>query len=195
MTIVGFGDRQFPRFCGYADQVEAACRALGFTLALPIERIDRQSAEAFGRWSEQLASCVGHDLILQAAGQSPAGQRFRLLDREDFGAEVQAPAAILRFRILPRFRWLPRRLQHVLGLMPSFAPGDLVAISPPSDPRLRFYSIASHSRGGILEICVRRQPGGVCSGYLCDLAPGDEIAAAIRSNPSFRPAAGGARSS
>ncbi len=37
---------------------------------------------------------------------------------------------------------------------------------------------------------MRRQPGGVCSGYLCDLAPGDEIAAAIRSNPSFRPAAG-----
>jgi sulfite reductase (NADPH) flavoprotein alpha-component len=68
-----------------------------------------------------------------------------------------------------------------------FEPGDLVAISPPSDPRPRFYSIASASISGILEICVRHQPGGLCSGYLCGLTPGAEIMAMIRPNPTFRP--------
>jgi sulfite reductase (NADPH) flavoprotein alpha-component len=34
---------------------------------------------------------------------------------------------------------------------------------------------------------VRHQPGGICSGYLCGLSPGEEIMAAIRPNPTFRP--------
>ncbi|MCA3184550.1 MAG: PepSY domain-containing protein [Methylobacterium sp.] len=187
VMIVGFGDRQFPRFCGYADTVEAACLAHGFQLAMPTERIDRQSAEAVSRWVEQLAFRLDLPLQLTLDQASPASQVYRLIDREDYGAEVQAPTAILRFEIVPRFRWLPASLQHILGWMPRFEPGDLVAISPPSDPRPRFYSIASTSCSGILEICVRHQPGGICSGYLCGLSPGEDITATIRPNPAFRP--------
>ncbi|MCA4909964.1 MAG: PepSY domain-containing protein [Methylobacterium sp.] len=187
MVIVGFGDRQFPRFCGYAEEVEAACLARGFALAMPTERIDRQSAAAFSKWSEQLALRLDLPLQLQLDDATPLGQRYRVIAREDYGAEVQAPTAILRFEIVPRFRWMPVRLQQILGWMPRFEPGDLVAISPPSDPRPRFYSIASASGSGILEICVRHQPGGICSGYLCSLSPGEEIMATIRPNPTFRP--------
>lgn len=187
VIIVGFGDRQFPRFCGYAEQVETACLAHGFSLAMLTERIDRQSSEAFARWSEQLAFRLDVPLQLELDEASAAGQRYRVIEREDYGAEVQAPTAILRFAIVPRFRWLPAWLQHILGWMPRFEPGDLVAISPPSDPRPRFYSIASASGSGVLEICVRHQPGGICSGYLCGLTPGAEIMATIRPNPAFRP--------
>ncbi len=187
MMIVGFGDRQFPQFCGYAGQVEAACLARGFALAMPTERIDRQSAEAFLRWGEQLALRLDLPIQLQLDDATPLGQRYRVIAREDYGAEVQVPTVILRFAIMPRFRWLPLRLQQILGWMPCFEPGDLVAISPPSDPRPRFYSIASASGSGILEICVRHQPGGICSGYLCGLSPGEEIMATIRPNPAFRP--------
>lgn len=187
VMIVGFGDRQFPRFCGYAEQVEASCLARGFPLAMPTERIDRQSAEAVSRWVEQLAFRLDAPLELKLDGASAAGQRYRVIEREDYGAEVQAPTAILRFEIVPRFRWLPAWLQHIAGWMPRFEPGDLVAISPSSDPRPRFYSIASASGSGILEICVRHQPGGICSGYLCGLSPREEITATIRPNPAFRP--------
>ncbi len=187
VMIVGFGDRQFPRFCGYAEQVETACLARGFSLAMLTERIDRQSSEAFARWSEQLASRLDMPLQLKLDEASAAGQRYRVIEREDYGVEVQAPTAILRFAIMPRSRWLPARLQHSLGWMPRFQPGDLVAISPPSDPRPRFYSIASTSGSGILEICVRHQPGGICSAYLFGLLPGEEIMARIRPNPAFRP--------
>lgn len=187
VMIVGFGDRQFPRFCGYAEQVEAACRARGFSLAMLTERIDRQSAEAVSRWAEQLATRLDLRLHLKLDEASATGQRYRLIEREDYGAEVQARTVLLRFAIAPRFRWLPAWLQHILGWMPRFEPGDLVAISPPSDPRPRFYSIASTSCSGILEICVRHQPGGICSGYLCGLSPGEDITATIRPNPAFRP--------
>jgi len=37
----------------------------------------------------------------------------------------------------------------------------------------RFYSLASGSGNGVLEICVRKQPGGMCSTYLHGLRVGD----------------------
>jgi sulfite reductase (NADPH) flavoprotein alpha-component len=118
VVIVGFGDRQFPRFCGYADTVEAACLAHGFPLLMPTERIDRQSAEVFARWAEQLALRLDAPLQLKLDDAPSATQRYRLIDREDYGMEVQAPTAILRFEIVPRFHWLPTGLQRALGWMP-----------------------------------------------------------------------------
>lgn len=38
-----------------------------------------------------------------------------------------------------------------------------------------------------MEICVRKQAGGLCSEFLHGLAPGDAIEAFIRPNPDFRP--------
>jgi sulfite reductase (NADPH) flavoprotein alpha-component len=49
----------------------------------------------------------------------------------------------------------------------------------------RYYSLASGSQDGFLEICVRLLPGGLCSTHLLGLQPGDSIAAFIRSNPGF----------
>src|SRR5690606_30923116 len=51
-------------------------------------------------------------------------------------------------------------------------------------------SLASASRDGLLEICVRRHPYGVCSGMLHALQPGEYVSAFIKSNPYFRPALG-----
>lgn len=42
----------------------------------------------------------------------------------------------------------------------------------------------------MVEICVRHQPGGLCSTFLHGLKPGDCIAAFIRPNPQFRPHSG-----
>jgi sulfite reductase (NADPH) flavoprotein alpha-component len=41
-----------------------------------------------------------------------------------------------------------------------------------------------------MEICVRKKPGGLCSGYLHELKPGDRIVGFVRHNPGFRPATG-----
>jgi sulfite reductase (NADPH) flavoprotein alpha-component len=42
----------------------------------------------------------------------------------------------------------------------------------------------------VLEICVRKQAGGVCSEFLHGLEPGQSIRAFIKRNPDFRPQAG-----
>jgi sulfite reductase (NADPH) flavoprotein alpha-component len=54
----------------------------------------------------------------------------------------------------------------------------------------RFYSLASGATDGFIEIVVRRQPGGLCSGQLTQLEPGQTALAFHRPNPAFRVAAG-----
>nr|WP_319474413.1 FAD:protein FMN transferase [uncultured Cohaesibacter sp.] len=50
----------------------------------------------------------------------------------------------------------------------------------------RYYSLASGVQNGFVEICVRNVPGGLCSGQLHSLKPGDHISAAFQANPGFR---------
>jgi sulfite reductase alpha subunit-like flavoprotein len=70
------------------------------------------------------------------------------------GVEVQAPVARLRFTMPDSrtgfLRWLGTRTP------PRFEAGDLVGILPPGSDVPRYYSIASSSRDGDLEICVRK---------------------------------------
>lgn len=185
--VLGFGDRQFQTFCGYADKVEAALLAKGIRLALPTERIDRQSVTAFAEWGARLAAHLNTPFALDHRPERAATSRFQLVEREDYGMEVQAPTAILRFRPVPARSLLPGPLARLLQRAPRFAAGDLVGICPPEETRPRLYSIASASTTGLLEICVRRQPGGACSGFLHGLMPGDVMDGVIRPHPAFRP--------
>ena len=75
-------------------------------------------------------------------------------------------------------------------VLPRFAAGDLVGILPPHDVVPRYYSLASSSADGFLEICVRKHHDGLCSSHLHALRPGDGIAAFIKPNPEFRPSRG-----
>jgi sulfite reductase (NADPH) flavoprotein alpha-component len=50
--------------------------------------------------------------------------------------------------------------------------------------------LASSNEDGLLEICVRKQPDGLCSRFLHNLTPGDRIQGFIQHNPDFRHAVG-----
>jgi len=178
-AILGFGDRQFPGFCGYAVKVDAALRALGWPPLLATEFVDRQSAQAFAHWGMLLSKAIDLPLSLEYVPPRPVTHAWHLLEREDYGVAVDAPVSILRFRAAPG-----------QGKPPRHEPGDLLGILPPEHPVPRFYSLASHSRDGLLEICVRRHEHGVCSRFLCDLQPGARIDAFIQPNPRFRPQPG-----
>jgi sulfite reductase (NADPH) flavoprotein alpha-component len=111
---------------------------------------------------------------------------LQLIERLDYGMDVQAPTAVLRFAAPEAGAGIWRRLAG--GGLPRFEAGDLLGILPPGSPLPRFYSLASSRSDGVLEICVRKHPGGLCSGFLHSLKPGDTIAAFVRPNPAFRPA-------
>jgi sulfite reductase (NADPH) flavoprotein alpha-component len=177
VAVLGFGDRQFPAFCAFAAALEQALRTQGWTPLLPLERIHQQSAQEFGRWGEALAQALGQPLQIVYRPRVPRTVALTLLARQDFPGGAGEPAAILRFA-------LPAR-----GLR-RFAAGDLLGIVPPGQAVPRYYSLASDTRDGFVEICVRRLPGGVCSTHLHALQPGDSVQAFIRSNEGFALPAG-----
>jgi sulfite reductase (NADPH) flavoprotein alpha-component len=183
-SILGFGDRSFPRFCGFAAQVDAALEARGLRRLVRFSSVDRQSAGDFAEWGHLLGEQLGLPLSLSHVAKLPATRRLVLADRTLYGVEVQAPVAVLKLAA-PQTRrtWLG-------GGLPHFEVGDLVGIIPPGSNIPRYYSLASSSRDGVLEICVRKQSGGLCSEFLHALSPGDTVDVFIRPNPAFRPARG-----
>ena len=191
-AVLGFGDRAFPKFCQFAGEVEGALRAKGWPVFLPVNQINRQSAQDFARWGAELGTAIGTPLVLDHVVQRPKSISFSLIERTDYGQEVQAPTTVFRFVVPqpPGQTGILRRMFRRSRKLPQFAAGDLVGILPPGSNVPRFYSLASSSEDGMLEICVRKQPGGLCSGYLHGLTQGGTIDAFIKPNPVFRPARG-----
>ena len=181
LAILGFGDRSFPEFCAFAQKIATA--AQNWPQLLPLDTVDRQSPQDFSRWGKALGQTMGLSLDLVHLPENPPAHDLPLTRRTDFGAEVQAPTAILRFQLPAKTLW-----QRLTGKgFPNFAAGDLFGILPQGSDVPRFYSLASASTDGFAEICVRKHPGGLCSAQLLDLSNGDTIRAFIRRNPDFRP--------
>ncbi|GGD31141.1 PepSY domain-containing protein [Sinisalibacter lacisalsi] len=183
LAVLGFGDRSFPAFCGFAKAVAAAAEAKGWRALLPLDTVDRQSPQDFARWGRALGNALGIDLNLDHQPVPPATETLTLVSRRDYGAAMQAPTAILRFA-LPRARpW-----QRLTGVgFARFNAGDLIGILPEGSAVPRLYSLASARRDGFVEIVVKKQPGGLCSGQLTALERGDTVTAFLRRNPGFRP--------
>ena len=186
LAILGFGDRSFPEFCGFARNIDTAAQLGGWPELLPIHSVDRQSPQDFSRWGKALGTTMGLTLDLVHMAEKPQVHDLTLFQRTDFGAEVQAPTAILRFALPHKSLW--QRLTRK-GL-PHFAAGDLIGILPEGSDVPRFYSLASGTADGFAEICVRKHPSGLCSAQLLDLVPGQPVHAFIRPNPNFRPKRG-----
>lgn len=185
-AVLGFGDRSFPAFCAFSAEVEAALSARGLASVLPTYGINRQSASEFRAWGELLGDELAMPLDLIHQHVTPRTRRYELVEREAYGVEIQAPIVVLRFRPAARAAdgsptpWWQSRL-------PPFEVGDLLGIVPPASPLPRYYSLASARRDGVIEICVRSQAGGLCSGFLHGLEPGEAIEAFVRPNREFRP--------
>jgi sulfite reductase (NADPH) flavoprotein alpha-component len=187
-AVLGFGDRQFPHFCGYAQTVHDALIAKGGQALIECSSVDRQSESTFRTWSERLGIALDMQLDVRYQPSLPRTVSLTLVERKDYGLDSGSVTSVLRFvRSTPRNRRWHTPLQRAL---PSFDAGDLLGVIPPGDTVPRFYSLASASRDGFIEICVRRHAHGACSGYLTALQPGNAIQAFIRRNPAFRPAAG-----
>ena len=190
-AVLGFGDRQFPQFCKFARDTDAALLAHGWHRSMELDTIDRQSAQAFTRWGNAVGALIGQELILLHTPIRPRTRSFELIERVDYGQEVQAPTSILRFAAVAQEGFAGRVMRLLGGNgLPRFEVGDLVGIVPPESAIPRFYSLASKSGDGFLEICVRKLPEGVCSEFLHGLELGERIDAFIQLHPDFRPASG-----
>jgi sulfite reductase (NADPH) flavoprotein alpha-component len=146
-----------------------------------MDRVDRQSPQDFARWGRALGEAIGLTLELDHQPARPAADTLTLISRRDYGEAVQAPTAILRFALPKASVWA-----RLTGRgFARFQAGDLIGILPQGSPLPRLYSLASGSRDGFVEIVVKKHPGGLCSGQLLALEPGDPVQAFVRRNPGF----------
>lgn len=91
-AVLGFGDSQAARFCGYAEDVHAALAGRGGVALLPLGRVDRGSEAEFSAWTEALLAALG-----QTPAEPPATRR-RTLSGPAMGsrwkATVHAPPEV-----------------------------------------------------------------------------------------------------
>jgi sulfite reductase (NADPH) flavoprotein alpha-component len=183
LAVLGFGDNSFPDFCAYAREFAALAQEKGWALLLPTGQIDRQSAQEFTRWGRALGAALNLPLELNYQPAAPQTHAMTLVSRRDYGETVQAPAAILRFAVPKSGLW-----QRITGRgFGKYRAGDLLGLLPEGSAIPRYYSLASGNGDGFVEIAVRKHPGGLCSGQLMALQPGQRVQAFVRPNPDFRP--------
>ncbi|SFR40261.1 PepSY domain-containing protein [Litoreibacter janthinus] len=181
VAVLGFGDRSFPKFCAYGQAVAQDLQNAGYEMLLPFDTIDRQSVQDFARWGRDLAASMGSSFELDHQPVVPEVVKLTLTSRRDYGADVQAPTSILRFA-LPKLSIWQRVTRTGFA---RFEAGDLIGIFPSGSIVPRLYSLASGRGDGFVEIVVKKQSGGLCSGQLVTLEPGDTIQAFLRRNPNF----------
>lgn len=181
VSVLGFGDRQYPAFCAFAEALERQLRSQGWPALLLLECIHQQSAQQFARWGLALAQALNEPLVLEHVPRLPTTTVLTLIGRQNFAPAGGQPTAILRFA------WPKDGSRSRLGTrgLARFSAGDLVGIVPPGSSVPRFYSLASGWQDGFLEICVRQMPGGQCSTHLLGLQTHGTIRAFIRPNPGF----------
>ncbi|MEQ9038243.1 MAG: PepSY domain-containing protein [Silicimonas sp.] len=183
LAVLGFGDRSFPAYCAFAKAIAAAAQAKGWPELMPLDTIDRQSPQDFARWGRALGEVLGISLELSHQPALPKTEKLTLVSRRDYGAEVQAPTAILRFALPRATLW-----QRLTGAgFARFQAGDLIGVLPEGSAVPRLYSLASGRRDGFIEVVVKKHAAGLCSGQLTALEPGNTVTAFLRRNPGFRP--------
>ena len=187
-AVLGFGDRQFPQFCSYARDVHQSLAGHGLQALGPTGTVDRQSEPEFLQWCEWLGGALGVTPEVRYQPLLPTTTSLELVGRKDYGTDPQTRTSVLRFAPASSAAGKARRGWRFRsnGLAP-FEPGDLLGVVRPGTVAPRYYSLASGASDGVVEICVRRQPGGACSPWLADLEPGAVIDAFIRPHEAFRP--------
>src|SRR5690606_37719709 len=86
VTVLGFGDRQYPAFCAFAEALEQTLRARGWPALLPLESIHQQSSQQFARWGQTLAQALDEPLVLDHVPRMPPTTELTLVARQDYPA-------------------------------------------------------------------------------------------------------------
>ncbi len=175
-ALLGLGDRQYQRFCGFGRQLHDWLQGQGArSLFAPVE-VDNGDHSALQRWRVLLGELTGSTPPQPEAETGFSAWTLREKQWLNPGSAA-APIWRLAFQVPVGQRWQA---------------GDLVEILPPqAGARPRSYSIASLADDGALELIVRLHlhadgTPGLCSGWLCvQLAEGATAPLRLRRNSGF----------
>ena len=170
VSVLGFGSRQYPDFCGFARQIHESISSKKWVQeSLPLQTVEDRSPDHFVQWVRAWSTRTGIVLNDTAAAYHTEPSRltnWKLTDRTVPSGPGESFLLTLRPQQKNRFR-----------------SGDLLAVYPAGDHRERFYSVARV--GKKVQLLVKHYESGFGSTYLNALRTGDRIKARIIQNPAF----------
>lgn len=169
-SVLGFGSRSYPDFCGYARQVDEALGKQAWTSRyLDLHTVNDKSADDLVRWIHAWS-----EKSLVSLATAPALYTTRI-------------AGLKKWKVVENTRVSDDNTTFKIVLKPesgtAFQSGDLLAVHPARDHRERFYSIGRND--GMVQLMVKLYPGGFGSGYLYGLETDRVIEARVVRNARF----------
>ncbi|KRB59687.1 PepSY domain-containing protein [Flavobacterium sp. Root186] len=169
-SVVGFGSKSYPDFCGFAIEIDQILETQNWAERfLDLQTVNDKSAFEFVEWIKLWSAKTEIPLAATPSlyNHVPKGlQKLMVLDKTPISDTEHT--FILTLRANSRTK---------------FASGDLLAIYPANDSRERLYSIGNHS--GNVQLVVKLHPNGLGSTFLNNLEIGDTIKARIINNKAF----------
>ncbi|MFV5696132.1 PepSY domain-containing protein [Flavobacterium sp. LB3P122] len=170
VSVVGFGSKAYPDFCGFAREIDILLAKQSWAERfLELQTVNDKSAEEFVGWVKLWRTKTGIPLSSTPSvyNHVPKGlQKLMVLDKTAISDTEHTFLLTLR-----------------ANMSAKFTSGDLLAIYPANDTRERLYSIGNHN--GNIQLVVKLHPSGLGSGYLYDVEPGSIIKARILKNAAF----------
>ena len=169
-SVIGFGSKVYPDFCGYARKIDCLlAKQIWTERILELQTINDKSAVEFVSWVKLWSAKTGIPL-----STTPSIYNDVPKDLEKLMVVEKTAIASNGFTFLLTLR-TDRNIK--------FESGDLLAIYPSNDSLERLYSIGNSN--GNIQLAVKLHPSGLGSGYLYNLNPGEVIKARIIKNPTF----------
>lgn len=169
-SVVGFGSKAYPNFCGFAVEIDQLLATQTWAERfLELQTVNDKSAEEFVEWIKLWSAKTEIPLSTTPSlyNHAPKGlSKLMVLDKTLVSEFEQTFLVTLR-----------------ANMRTKFTSGDLLAIYPANDTRERLYSIGNHT--GNIQLVVKLHPHGLGSGFLNNLEPGNTIKARIINNGAF----------
>ncbi|WP_158827582.1 PepSY domain-containing protein [Mucilaginibacter lacusdianchii] len=169
-SVLGFGSHAYPDFCKFAFDINNLLAKQEWARPLiDIQTVNDKSPDEFSLWAEAWSQQSGIQLAVLPELNSTKSARYETLVVKNITPLTRTNGTFL-------IRLQPKRKLRVTS-------GDLLAIYPANDHRERLYSIGFVENE--IQLSVRLHEGGLGSGFLHRLQPGDAIKARIINNEHF----------
>ncbi|WP_316632335.1 PepSY domain-containing protein [uncultured Flavobacterium sp.] len=169
-SVVGFGSKAYPDFCGFAVEIDQHLETQNWAERfLELQTVNDKSAEEFVDWIKLWSAKTEIPLSTTPSlyNHAPKGlSKLMVLDKTLISETEQTFLVTLR-----------------ANMRAKFTSGDLLAIYPANDTRERLYSIGNHTEN--IQLVVKLHPHGLGSGFLNNLVPGNTIKGRIINNGAF----------
>ena len=170
VSIVGFGSKSYPDFCGYAQKIDSELKKQNWAESIvALQTINEKSADEFVDWTRLWSAQTGISL-----SNTPSLYN-------------EVPKGLEKLKVIAKTAVSDDEHTFLLTVQTKgsskFTSGDLLAIYPANDNQERIYSIGKQN--GNVQLVVKLHPSGLGSNFLYNLELDSLFKARIIKNKTF----------